>query len=641
MSHAEQSQNLVRRNLDEDESANSGTFHRESSRLQSLHVKEGGFEISLADGALPEFLVEANAAIRAGHIEQTISLLDEHNIAVARRLTEQDPTRTDVMFVLAKLFVDTEQYTRAEEWYGKILDREANGIVFDAMADICVKDPHRYTEAVFYCKRAVEAAPGNLDFLFNLGRSLIKVGQVRDGIELLREVADRAPGNFVANSALLWYLQYLPDLNKRTFFERYKRLMRIGAPMSMARQSHDNDPDPQRRLRVGYISPDFRRHSVALVFEPFLDSHNRREVDVYGYGYVAAPDKITECFQQKFDHYRGIRRNDPEKIAHLIEQDKVDILVALGGHSQDNCLAVLAYKPAPIQVDYGGINTTGMEQVDYRFTDSLIDPPHLRQFYVEESVCLPGGVHWYRPPHDSPLVGPLPAQRNGYVTFASFNNHIKITAYIMSLWVEILKANPGSRLILKFLGGHDEHIRSRYLDQFEQLGIGRERVDVYGTAPSHFEHLELFNEVDIALDPYPFNGCITTMEGLWMGVPVVSLVGENLVSRVGLSILNRVGLDVFAASTGAEYVAKARAFAAQLEDLARIRASLRQRMLTSDLCDSTRIVREVETAYRRMWHRWCRSKGADVPGEEGGLSREVSIPKPNNSGVAHLNSVAK
>jgi predicted O-linked N-acetylglucosamine transferase (SPINDLY family) len=509
------------------------------------------------------------------------------------------------------------------------------------MADICVKDPSRYTEAVHYCRKAVEAAPGNLDFLFNLGRSLIRVGRVREGIELVREVADSAPDNFVANSALLWFQQYLPDLDKRTFFDRYRRLMRISAPMSMARQSHDNDPDPGRRLRVGYISPDFRTHSVAHVFEPFLDSHDRREVETYGYGYVAAPDKITECFREKFDHYREIRRRNPEEIAHLIEQDKVDILVALGGHSRDNCLAALAYKPAPIQVDYGGVNTTGMEQVDYRFTDSIIDPPHLRQFYVEESVCLPGGVHWYRPPQDSPLVGPLPAQRNGYITFSCFNNHIKITEQIMSPWVQILKANRGSRLILKFVAGHDEQIRHYHLDQFERLGIGCERVDVCGTAPSHFEHLELFNEVDIALDPYPFNGCITTMEGLWMGVPVVSLVGENLVSRVGLSILSRVGLDIFAASTGAEYVAKANAFAAQLEDLAQIRASLRQRMLTSDLCDSTRVVREVETAYRRMWYRWCRSKGVDVPVDEGGLSHEVTVPAPDNSDMGNLNSAAK
>ncbi len=247
-----------------------------------------------------------------------------------------------------------------------------------------------------------------------------------------------------------------------------------------------------------------------------------------------------------------------------------------------------------------------MEQIDYRLTDRLVTPDQMEEFYVEESICLPGGIFSCRPPHHSPLVGPIPAKSNGYITFGSFNNSAKVNSYTIELWARVLKADEQSRFLFKFRGGNDCELRDRYLSEFESFGVCRDRIDVYDVFPSHFEHLQLYGKVDILLDSYPFNGCMTTMEGLWMGVPTISLTGERIaLSRSGLSILSRVGLEIFTASTPDEYVAKANAFANELDNLEIIRASLRQMTLDSDLCSPTRFTQEIETAYRNVWHRWC------------------------------------
>jgi predicted O-linked N-acetylglucosamine transferase (SPINDLY family) len=458
------------------------------------------------------------------------------------------------------------------------------------------------------------------------------IGRTDEGIGLLRKAADLAPDSPIVGSILLWNLHYLPGQTRKMFYAQYRRWGQSYAPTGASKRPYRNVPDPDRKLRIGYVSPDFHVHSAAHSFEPFLDGYDRDKLQVYGYGYVKRPDETTRRFQQRFDCYRDIHAMHYEKTARLIEQDEIDILVEMGGHSDNNCLGVLKYKPAPIQVDHGGIDTSGMEQIDYRLTDELLDPPHLQKFYVEQSICLPGGLASFRPARTSPLVSPLPAQRNGYVTFGSFNNNIKISDDIMSLWAQILKATGDSRLVLKFIAGNDQGVRDHYVHKLAQLGINRERVQIYGTMP-HFEHLRLLGQVDIALDTYPYNGCITTLEGFWMGLPIVTLMGEHYVSRVGYSILSRIGLEIFAALTSREYVDKAVAFASQLENLAAIRASLRQRLLESDLCDPRRLAREMESAFRGMWYRWCRSQGVNI--EDKKPERTTRTVQPANAVMRH------
>lgn len=319
------------------------------------------------------------------------------------------------------------------------------------------------------------------------------------------------------------------------------------------------------------------------------------------------PGTVTERLQQKFDHYRNIRGLDDQTVVHMIWQDKIDILVELSGHTTDNRLLVMAHKPAPIQVTYlGSPDTTGMEAIDYRFTDIQANPPESQKFNTEELVYLPDGFLCYKPSDSAPPVTPLPAFRNDFITFGSFNSRSEIHPHIIELWARILRANSGSRILLKFGVSTDREMNRHYFSQFERRGISSSRVAICGWKPMD-EHLGLYGQVDIALDTFPCNGFTTTCEALWMGVPVISLVGECHASRIGLSIFNTVGLDFLAALTSDEYVAKAAALAANYQALAQLRSSMRQRMKDSALCDAKGFARKVEAAYRKMWQRWVES----------------------------------
>jgi predicted O-linked N-acetylglucosamine transferase (SPINDLY family) len=536
-----------------------------------------------------------------------------------------------VFFVLALVFQRAERPQEAVRWYEKILEHKQDALVLNELA-VIYQTVGRYSQAVECRRRAMYLEPDSAWICTQYAVDLMGIGRIHEGIDLLRRITGRYPANPLPHSKLLWWMHCLPESDRQALFDEHRRWGEIHAPMSLAKTSHDNVPDPNRRLRVGYISADFRMHSVAYNFEAFLNGRHRESVEVYGYANVSKPDKVTEHFKGQFDHYRSVCGLSDEELVRLIEQDRIDILVPIGGHVSGSRLPALARKPAPVQVDYGGIDTTGMDQIDYILSDILLDPPGSQRFYVEELVPLAGGVHCYVPPDSTPPVATLAAEKNGFTTYGSFNGSPKVNPYIVSLWARVLEADTDSRFLMKFPGGDDPALRDRYWGMFEQLGISRERVEICGWRSS-VEHLKLYDRVDIALDTYPYNGCLTTLEALWMGVPVVTLVGKHRVSRVGLSLLSRIGLEFFAVSTPDEYLRKATALSQSRESLAKIRASLRQRMESSVLCDANRFAREVEAAYRKMWHRWCRSRGVDVPGREPEVEASVDFATEKGCGV--------
>jgi predicted O-linked N-acetylglucosamine transferase (SPINDLY family) len=590
-------------------------------RLQrSLRRKENkkrtpAFKRSNSKNNLPQFVVRAHAAVGAGQVKEANRLFKENAAKVTEEVTGKNPLRTSVMFVLAEVLCLNGKYKMAEELCRNILKIGLQALiyspalVYNMLGGICASTG-RLSEAIINLRKTTELAPDFTGAWSNLGMALVRMGETQEGVSLLQKAARKMDRNTTLGSNFLLYLNYLPNVDQQVFFDEHKRWAEVYAPISRAQTSHNNVPEPDRRLRIGYISPDFSRSSVAYFFESLLDGHDNEAVEVYGYGSVKSPDQTTERLKQKFDCYRDICGVGDETAARMIEQDRIDILVDLAGHTNSNRLPVLIYKPAPIQVAYLGYpNTTGMQAIDYRFTDSLAETPESQEFYTEELIFLPEGFLCYRPPDFAPSVAPLPAVQKGYVTFGSFNNNCKVSPLIMELWVKILKANGSFRFLLKFQGGDDQGLKNRYFRGFEQLGIPHERVGIYGWK-SPVEHLQLYEEVDIALDTYPYHGTTTTCEALWMGVPTVSLVGKCHASRVGLSILSRVGLESFATSTPQEYVAKATSLAEDLEGLAKIRASMREQMAASVLCDAKGFACNVEAAYRRMWHQWCRCREA-------------------------------
>ncbi len=585
--------------------------------LQFVISDNSDLHFSVCKKDLPPVLVQANKAAGDGQVTEAIELLNEQAVEEIEQIINDDASRTDIMFMLAAVFYKTRQMEKAERWYKEVLQKEPHALVCFELGNIC-RDGGRLFEAIGYQRRAIELCPDSPELWTTLAEYLIRTGQGQEGIELLQK-AISATSDKVNNSKFLWHLHHLADFDQQNIFDEHKKWASIHVPKRLARTSHANVPEHDRKLHIGYVSPDFCGHSVAYFFEAILDGHNHDEVEIYGYGNVCFPDQFTERFKPKFDYYRNIYSLSDERVVELIEEDEIDILVDLAGHTGGNRLPVFAYKPAPVQVTYLGYpDTTGMEQIDYRLTDHEADPAALQKFYTEKLFFLPEGFLCYKPLGYAPPVNALPAIGNGYVTFGSFNNNCKIHSEMIGLWCQVLAACENSRLLLKFQAGSDKAVAKHYLQQFEHFGISPERVKIHGWK-NPVEHLQLYNEVDLCLDTYPYNGTTTTCEALWMGVPTVSLVGGPHASRVGLSILSRIGLEIFAASSPDEFVAKAVSFANQLENLTAIRPALRSMMFNSPLCNAKTFTANLEKAYREMWHEWCLNQKSEVtPSKTGG-----------------------
>jgi len=361
-----------------------------------------------------------------------------------------------------------------------------------------------------------------------------------------------------------------------------------------------------RRLRVGYVSPDFRRHAAAYFSEPILANHDRGQVEIYCYADVKREDDYTRRFRRMAEHWHSVVGLSDDAMAQLIREHEIDILVDLAGHTAGNRMLVFARRPAPIQVTYLGYpGTTGLTAMDYRITDCHTDPERIAEArYVERLVRLPDSMWCYRPPADMPEITPLPAPSRGYLTYGSFNSFNKVDPTTLELWAALLREQPNARLMLLTIPEGD--VRQRLLRSFGEHGVDAERLTFHGRLPAvEFDRKIL--EADIALDPITVNGGTTTCESLWMGVPVISLTGTRFLSRAGLSILRTIGMADLAAATTGDYLRIAAHFAGNLPLLAKIRSGLRARMAASPLTDEVRFTRNLESAYRQMWADWRES----------------------------------
>jgi predicted O-linked N-acetylglucosamine transferase (SPINDLY family) len=378
-------------------------------------------------------------------------------------------------------------------------------------------------------------------------------------------------------------------------------------PRASGEPPHPNHPDPERRLRVGYVSPDFREHSVSAFLDPVIAGHDRRWFEVFCYAEVVRPDDTTARFRGLSDGWCSTLGMTDGAVAGRIRDDGIDILVDLAGHTAGNRLRVFAERPAPVQVTWLGYpNTTGLSAMDYRLSDAVADPAgEADALHSETLVRLANGFLCFAPPADAPEVGETPALATGQVTFGSFNNLAKVTPDVVEAWADILNRIPNSRLVLKSRPLADEKTRERYLEMFGAHGVDPGRVELCSWIASKSGHLGAYERLDIGLDPFPYNGTTTTCEALWMGVPVVTLGGDRHAGRVGASILARVGLAGLVAETKADYVEQAVALAGDLDRLSALRGGLRSRMEKSPLCDAGGFARDIEAAYREMWRRVC------------------------------------
>ena len=456
--------------------------------------------------------------------------------------------------------------------------------------------------------KAVASAPEAALPRLNYGSALLAAGLTDEARVHLERALQLAPTLPAAAHSAFFVTLYTQD-PAHPPLERLRAW--AGALPRDAGDFSTRDRDPARRLRIGYVSPDFYRHSVAYFLEPVLEAHDRGAVEVFCYANVRNPDAVTARLRSRADHWRDVRGMNDGDLAAAIRADGIDILIDLAGHTVGTRLPVFARRPAPIQVGWIGYPaTTGLSEIDWHITDEWTDPPGLTEAqYCERQLRLPGGFNVYRPPEQAPDIGALPALGNGHVTFGSFNFAAKLNAATFERWAALLQRVPRSRLLIKHRGLAVSRIRDSVRERFRRYDIDPARLDLLAFVPDPQGHLALYNQVDIALDSFPYNGTTTTCEALWMGVPVVTQAGNSHMSRVGVSLLSRAGLQKWIAGDGGTYLEIAARMASDLSTLATVRAGLRDRVARSPLCDAQAHTRQLEGELRRLWREWCASKG--------------------------------
>jgi protein O-GlcNAc transferase len=462
----------------------------------------------------------------------------------------------------------------------------------------------RTQEAIAALRKAISLDPNYASAQQNLGNALKDLGEIESAISCYDQAAALDPQYVATASNRLHALHFSPNNDAKAIYREHRHWGNLqDATWRHRIAPHDNNRSSDRRLRIGYVSPDFRQHVVGWNMRPLLRCHDHRKFEIFCYANVGNPDALTTQLQGFADHWRNAIAMSDDELAAQIRQDQIDILVDLSLHLDGNRLSVFARKPAPVQVTYlGYCSTTGLTTMDYRFSDSELDPPDTDlSCYSEETGRLPRTYWCYEPGGPTPHPSPLPALADGRVTFGCLNNFAKVSNQALALWARILNGVPYSRLILHTPIVADEDVVP---ERIVRAGIPIDQLELVHRLPWD-QYVQQFSRIDIALDPFPYAGGITTCDSLWMGVPVVTLRGNTAVGRGGASILSNVGLPDLICQDEKDYVRRAVSLAKELPFLARLRASLRRQMHDSPLMDAAGFAGDVEAAYRRMWEQWC------------------------------------
>jgi len=542
--------------------------------------------------------------------------LEEHfeeSVAVCQKAISLWPQDIEAHRILATGLLHLRRHDAAAEAYRRILEIRPDDVQTCVALAKVLKNLGRIEEALLVLEQALSIDPEMHSAVSLQADILLDSGHHQSALEAYRRGLALGGGDvFFIHSNLLLAMNYQAEITPGEFLAEARTFGANALRKARPPEHHQNVPDPERRLRVGLVSGDLGLHPVGFFLRNVLENLSPDRLELFAYATVDRKDTLNESFRRFVPHWcdADVRRLDDEGLVRKIRADGVDILIDLAGHTVKNRLPVFAWKPAPVQVAWlGYFATTGISAMDYILGDRWVLPPEEEFHFVERPWRLPNAYYCFSPPeHEIEVVG-LPAMHGGRITFGCFNNLAKINDGVIARWARVLDAVPGSRLMLKTKVLGDPSVAADVRERFARHCVGTDRLVMEGASP-RTEYLAAYNQVDIALDPFPFPGGTTSIEGLWMGVPVLTLKGNRFIGHQGETILNNVGLPQWIAADEDEYVAKAASFAADLPALVSLRAGLREQLLASPLCDAPRFARNLEEALRGMWRIWCEKQKA-------------------------------
>jgi protein O-GlcNAc transferase len=525
--------------------------------------------------------------------------------ALFRRAIELHPSFLEAHFCLGETLSRRDRYPEAEACFRRVLELQPDLAVAHNNLAITLKRQARPEESEASCRRALECEPDFAEVYCNLASALTDQARLVEAASSYRQALAIQPNLTVAHHGLLFCLSHGGEIDPQTLFEEHIRFAdRFEAPLNPTWPRHANSRDPERPLRVGFVSGDFRTHAMAHFIEPMFAELSRNPgLSLHAYSNHAVEDRVTYRLRDHIPHWNRIFALSDAELAAKIQADGIDILVDLTGHTAHSRLLTFARKPAPIQCGWiGYLGTSGLSSIDYYLADAYFLPPgEFEPFFTEKIVHLPI-VSPFRPSPDAPDLQPLPARSNGHITFGSFSRLSKLSQPVIALWSELMRALPNSRILL---AGMPRDGRHESLSQwFEAEGIAPERLQFHRRCADR-TYLELHHQIDIALDPFPFTGATTTSNALWMGVPTLTLTGRTVAGRLGPALLEHAGLTDFVAHSPQDFIEKGVHWANHLDALAALRAGMRERFLSHPIGQPAAAAEGLSSAFRQMWRGWC------------------------------------
>ncbi|HEY0007674.1 MAG TPA: tetratricopeptide repeat protein [Tepidisphaeraceae bacterium] len=598
---------------------------REYIKLEPERI-EFHFQLAVAFQCTGEFAASIIALRRCLEIEpRNIAVLNRlgyvlyliGQAAQARDVLEETThlpeANADTWMTLSLARIAIQEWAGAVEAGRKALDLAPTRAAALLQLVVAVMRSGDHDEVERLLENAEDRVGAHMELHMQRGSIAGERGNAAEAVEHFKRAMALDPSVGKMGGVAAMFLNYLDTTSASEVFAAHCRWADQFADVTSAPPRYrGRSVEPERKLRIGYLSPDFRGHSVAFFLQPLLEHHDRSQFHVVCFDNTRTLDTVSGKFHSLADEWHRVVGISDEAVADVIAKHGVDLLIDLAGHTSDSRLAAMAYRPAPVQVSYLGYpNTTGLPTVDYRIVDAFTDPPGASEALSREKLVRIDPIFLsYAPLARSPDIETSPLKKNGFITFGSFNNFLKVSDTTMAMWCEVLRTLPTSRLLLKSNGLANPTTRQRVSKRFESLGVDPARVEFVSRMAQTTDHLALYNRVDVALDTYPYAGTTTTCEASWMGVPVVTRCGKVHASRVGGSILRTLGLESLIADDHEGYVKIAVALAGDARRLAALRQSLRQRMTDSPLTQHQTFVRKLETAYRQMWRDWCATQSA-------------------------------